>query len=57
LGIFSKRTIKILERRFFALGRFLPPPRKLWKSEDARMGIFDAAALALTFFYTVDQNG
>jgi hypothetical protein len=39
-----------------AFERFLPPPRKLWKSEDARMGIFDAAALALTFFYTVDQN-
>jgi len=33
-----------------AFERFLPPPRKLWNSEDARMGIFDAAALALTFF-------
>jgi hypothetical protein len=31
--------------------RVLPPPRKPWQSEDARMGIFDAAALALTFFY------
>ena len=29
----------------------------LWKSEDARMGIFDAVALALTFFSTVDQKG
>jgi hypothetical protein len=28
-----------------------------WKSEGARMGIFDAAALALTFFSTVDQKG
>jgi hypothetical protein len=28
----------------------LPPPRKIWNSEDARMSIFDAAALALTFF-------
>ena len=46
-----------IAKRVPALGRFLPPPRKLWKSEDARMGIFDAAALALTFFYTVDQNG
>lgn len=27
----------------------LPPPRKPWMSEDERMGIFDAAALALTF--------
>ena len=27
----------------------LPPKRKLWKSEDSRMDIFDAAALALVF--------
>jgi hypothetical protein len=31
--------------------RRLPPPRKPWSAEDARMGIFDAAALALTFFH------
>jgi hypothetical protein len=29
---------------------FLPPPRKIWNGEDRRMGLFDAAALALTFF-------
>ena len=40
-----------------AFERFLPPPRKLWNSEDARMGIFDAAALALTFFHTHGENG
>ena len=39
-----------------AFERYVPPPRKSWKSEDARMGIFDAAALALTFF-KVDGNG
>jgi len=33
-----------------AFERYVPPPRKPWKSEDSRMGIFDAAALALTFF-------
>jgi hypothetical protein len=50
----SKDTIAAaIAKRIPALERFLPPPRKLWKSEDARMGIFDAAALALTFF----QNG
>jgi Holliday junction resolvasome RuvABC endonuclease subunit len=31
------------------LGFLLPPKRKLYTSEDARMAIFDAAALALTF--------
>jgi len=46
-----------IAKRIPALGRFLPPPRKLWMSGDARMGIFDAAALAVTFFHTVDQNG
>jgi hypothetical protein len=33
-----------------AFERFLPPRRKLWMSEDARMGIFRAAALALTYY-------
>jgi hypothetical protein len=34
-----------------ALRRHIPPPRKPWTSEHARMGVFDAAALALTFFW------
>jgi hypothetical protein len=33
-----------------AFERFVPPVRKPWMSEDARMGIFDAAAWALVFF-------
>ena len=32
------------------LAPWLPPPRKIWMSEDPRLGIFDAASLALTFF-------
>lgn len=36
--------------RISAFERFLPPRRKLWMSEDARMGIFRAAALALTYY-------
>jgi hypothetical protein len=27
----------------------MPPKRKLWKSEDGRMDIFDAVALAVAF--------
>jgi Holliday junction resolvasome RuvABC endonuclease subunit len=34
-----------------AFKRHIPPPRKPWNSEHARMGLFDAAALALTFFW------
>jgi hypothetical protein len=29
---------------------YLPPVRKIWNGEDRRMGLFDAAALALTYF-------
>lgn len=30
---------------------FVPPVRKIWESKDRRMGLFDAAALALTFLH------
>jgi hypothetical protein len=36
--------------RFPELAWRVPPIRKPWMSEDARMGIFDAVALALAFF-------
>ena len=36
--------------RIPAFERFLPHRRKLWESEDPRMGIFRAAALALTHY-------
>ena len=35
---------------FPELSHRLPPPRKIWDGEDERMSMFDAAALALTFF-------
>jgi Holliday junction resolvasome RuvABC endonuclease subunit len=58
LGIATKDTIAAaIAKHIPAFERFLPPPRKLWKSEDARMGIFDAAALALTFFEERSNEG
>ena len=33
-----------------AMSHRLPPMKKLWESEDGRMGLFDAASLALTYF-------
>ena len=39
-----------------AFERFLPPRRKLWESEDARMGIFRAAALAFTYYDSREQQ-
>ncbi len=38
------------------LAPMLPKPRKPWMSEDCRMGIFDAAALALAFFSLDDDH-
>lgn len=51
LGATTKEALaEIIAKHIPAFERYVPPPRKPWKSEDARMGIFDAAALALTFF-------
>lgn len=33
------------------LASLAPGRRKIWNSEDRRMGLFDAAALAMTFFF------
>jgi endonuclease/exonuclease/phosphatase family metal-dependent hydrolase len=47
----TKDTIAAaVAKRLPAFERLIPPRRKTWNSEDARMGVFDAAALALTFF-------
>jgi len=51
VGVSNKHDLAmVVALNIPAFERFVPPPRKPWKSEDARMGIFDAAALALTFF-------
>jgi hypothetical protein len=39
-----------IAKRIPSFDRYLPPIRQFWKGEDRRMGIFDAAALALTFY-------
>ena len=50
-GFVNKQVVaELVAKHIPAFERYVPPPRKPWKSEDARMGIFDAAALALTFF-------
>jgi Holliday junction resolvasome RuvABC endonuclease subunit len=42
---------KIIAERFpEELGFRLPPKRRDWMSEDSRMGIFDAVALALAYY-------
>ena len=49
---YTKHQIAVaISQRFPELVPYLPRLRKPWMSEDERMSIFDAAALALTFFY------
>jgi Holliday junction resolvasome RuvABC endonuclease subunit len=50
-GFSNKQTLaEVIANHIPAFERYVPPPRKPWKSEDARMALFDAAALALVFF-------
>ena len=56
-GLTAKRQIaEAIARDFPELEPRLPPVRKIWMSEDRRMNIFDAAALAMTFFDTKRQT-
>jgi hypothetical protein len=49
-GATTKQCIaETIATRIPALSLYVPPPRKPWKSEDARMGIFEAAALVWTY--------
>lgn len=51
LGLATKHSIaEAIAKHIPAFERFLPPVRKIWMSEDARMGLFDAATLVLEFF-------
>ena len=54
LGAVTKhRVAETIAKHIPALNLYVPPTRKAWMSEDARMGIFDAAALAWMFFRSI----
>lgn len=56
-GARTKREIaQAIARLFPELELRLPPVRRIWMSEDARMSIFDAAALGMTFFHTAKKS-
>jgi hypothetical protein len=51
----SKQMIaETIGKRIQIFARLVPPIRKPWKSEHARMGLFDAVALILTFHQSTD---
>lgn len=57
VGARTKQEIAVaIADRFPELAPRLPPVRKPWMSEDARMSIFDAMALALTFYRKVGEG-
>jgi hypothetical protein len=58
VGVINKRQLaEAIAKHIPAFQRYLPPVRKPWMSEDSRMNLFDAAALALTFFRSPSGAG
>jgi hypothetical protein len=56
IGFANKQMLAgLIAKHIPAFERHVPPPRKPWMSEDARMGLFDAAALALLFFHKANK--
>jgi hypothetical protein len=52
VGATTKQQIaETIAKQVPALSLFVPPGRKPWMSEDPRMGIFEAAALAWMYFH------
>lgn len=51
LGAMNKdRIARVIAEHIPCFEQYVPPVRKPWMSEDARMGYFDATALALLFY-------
>jgi hypothetical protein len=48
--------VEAIAKHIRVLAPFVPPPRKIWNGEDRRMGLFDAAAMALTFYQSSGQG-
>ncbi len=56
-GAATKQAIaETIAKEVPALKLYLPPVRKRWMDEHVRMSIFDAAALAWTFFHTLEGS-
>jgi hypothetical protein len=55
-GTTKQSMAEIIAQRIPALSLYVPPPRKPWKSEDPRMGIFEAAGLAWRFMQSKAES-
>jgi hypothetical protein len=57
LGATSRYEIaQVIASKIHAFRHRLPPPRKIWKTEASRMGLFDAASLAMAFYAQLDRG-
>jgi hypothetical protein len=52
----EQKIAEVIAKQVAALSLYVPPERKPWMSEDPRMGIFDATALAWMFFHSVSGD-
>ena len=50
-GTTKQKIAETIAKQVPAFSLYVPPERKPWMSEDPRMGIFDAAALAWMYFH------
>lgn len=55
-GATRQEVAEEVSERVEGLKHLLPPKRKPWMSEDPKMGLFCAAALALVYFFTVKKK-
>jgi Holliday junction resolvasome RuvABC endonuclease subunit len=55
-GVTKQAIAETIAKHVPALNLYLPPVRKRWMNEHVRMSIFDAAALAWTFFHTLEGS-
>jgi hypothetical protein len=51
----KQQLVEMVAKQVPAFSLYVPPKRKPWMSEDPRMGIFEAAALAWMYFH--DRDG
>jgi hypothetical protein len=57
-GALTKHDIaKVIAKNLDAFATRMPKERRAWGPEDRRMGIFDAASRALTFYYQREEGG
>lgn len=55
-GVTKQAIAETIAKHVPALSLYVPPVRKRWMNEHIRMSLFDAAALAWTFFHTIEGS-